>query len=103
MSNTIPTPGTVADTLTRMRGVWHDHVEVYDLAGNPLSEDALSGTPGPAPFDNLVYVDFDGFIYRQTNVTFRGRPITPGPSPDGWSRACWSLTNSARRHPSISG
>ena len=74
MSKPLPVPGTVADTLTRMRGVWHDHVEIYDLAGNPLSEDSLSGTPGPAPFDNLVYVDFDGLIYRQTNVTFRGRP-----------------------------
>lgn len=68
-------PGSVGDTLTRMRGVWHDHVSIYDLAGHPLTEDVYSGTPGPAPFDNFVYVDFDGQIYRQTNVTFRGRPL----------------------------
>lgn len=67
--------GTVGHTLTLMRGVWHDHVEIYDLAGNPLAEDVHSGTPGAAPFDNLVYIDFDGERYRQTNVTFRGRPL----------------------------
>ncbi len=72
---TVFAPGTVGDTLTRMRGVWHDHVEIFDLAGHPLAEDAQGGSPGPAPFDNLVYVDFDGLTYRQTNVTFCGRPI----------------------------
>lgn len=68
-------PGTVGHTLSRMRGVWHDHVEIFDLSGKPLEEDPQSGTPGAAPFDNLVYVDFDGRIYKQTNVTFRGRPV----------------------------
>ncbi|MBN95973.1 MAG: hypothetical protein CL928_18180 [Deltaproteobacteria bacterium] len=58
-----------------MRGIWHDHVEVYDLAGRPLAEDPLAGSPGSAPFDNLVYVDFDGERWIQTNVTFRGRPL----------------------------
>ena len=67
--------GTVGHTLERMRGVWHDRVEIYDLSGVPLGFDELSGSPGPAPFDNLVYVDFDGCEYRQTNVTFRGRPV----------------------------
>jgi hypothetical protein len=67
--------GTVGDTLERMRGVWHDHVEVFDLDGTPLDRDADSGTPGAAPYDNLVYVDFDGDRYRQTNVCFRGRPL----------------------------
>lgn len=66
---------TVTHTLMAMRGVWHDHVEVFDLAGEPLAFDEASGTPGPAPFDNLVYIDFDGREYRQTNVTFRGRPL----------------------------
>ncbi len=67
--------GAVAHTLGLLRGAWHDHVEVFDLAGRPLAQDEFSGTPGPAPWDNLVYIDFDGEIYRQTNVTFRGRPL----------------------------
>jgi hypothetical protein len=68
-------PGAVAHTLTAMRGVWHDHVEIFDLQGRLLPEDTQAGTPGAAPFDNLVYVDFDGEHYRQTNVTFAGRPL----------------------------
>jgi hypothetical protein len=67
--------GSVGHNLMRMRGVWHDHVEVFSPDGTPLAEDRLSGTPGAAPFDNLVYVDFDGVNYTQTNVTFRGRPL----------------------------
>lgn len=67
--------GSVSHTLAAMRGVWHDHVEVFDLAGRPLATDEHSGTPGPAPYDNLVYIDFDGVEYRQTNVCFRGRPV----------------------------
>jgi hypothetical protein len=67
--------GSVGHNLTSMSGVWHDHVEVFDLSGAPLQEDTASGTPGAAPFDNLVYIDFDGESYRQTNVTFRGRPL----------------------------
>jgi hypothetical protein len=59
----------------RMRGVWHDSIEIYDLAGVPLEVDHWAGAPGPAPFENLVYIDFDGVTYRQTNVTFRGRPL----------------------------
>lgn len=68
-------PGTVGHTLMQMRGVWSDHVEIFDLSGRPLPEDVKSGTPGAAPFDNLVYVDFDGERYQQTNVTWRGRPL----------------------------
>jgi len=67
--------GSVGHNLTLMSGVWHDHVEIFDLAGIPLADDPESGTPGPAPFDNLVYVEFDGERFRQTNVTFRGRPF----------------------------
>ena len=73
--NEAPLLGTVAHTLFAMRGIWHDHVEVFDLAGRPLAEDLLAGSPGSAPFDNLVYVDFDGDRWIQTNVTFRGRPL----------------------------
>lgn len=65
--------GSVGHTLERLRGVWHDRVEVFDLAGRLLDRDEHSGTPGPAPYDNLVYIDFDGAEYRQTNVSFRGR------------------------------
>jgi hypothetical protein len=67
--------GSVRHTLEQMCGVWHDHIEVFDLAGRPLAEDARAGTPGPAPWDNLVYVELVGDIYRQTNVTFAGRPL----------------------------
>lgn len=67
--------GTVGHTLTLMSGVWHDQIEVFDLAGYPLAEDRHSGTPGASPWDNLVYIEFDGVHYRQTNVTFKGRPL----------------------------
>lgn len=67
--------GSVGHHLMRMRGVWHDHIEIFGLDGTPLDEDQWSGTTGSAPFDNLVYIDFDGRNYRQTNVTFRGRPL----------------------------
>lgn len=67
--------GSVGHTLISMRGVWHDHVEIFDLSGRPMSEDLAGGTPGASPYDNLVYVDFDGELYRQTNVTFSGRPL----------------------------
>jgi hypothetical protein len=66
---------SVAETLTRMCGVWHDRVQVYDLAGRVLDADVWSGTPGQAPFENLVYIDFNGHAYRQTNVTIAGRPL----------------------------
>ena len=68
-------PGSVGETLTAMQGVWHDHIQLYLLNGDVLADDPWSGTPGSAPFDNLVYVEFDGENYRQTNVTFRGRPL----------------------------
>ena len=68
-------PGSVGETLRLMHGVWHDHIQLYQLNGDVLEDDPWSGTPGSAPFDNLVYVDFDGESYKQTNVTFRGRPL----------------------------
>ena len=66
--------GTVGHTLTQMNGVWHDHCEAYTPAGLPLEADDQSGTAGDSPWDNFVYVHFDGENYKQTNVTFRGRP-----------------------------
>ena len=80
MANFYPTfpIGSVGYNLMLMRGTWHDHVETYELDGTPLGNDtnAGSGTPGPSPFDNLVYLDFDGYTLTLTNVHFRGREPT---------------------------
>ncbi len=67
--------GSVGYNLMQMRGVWHDHIELYNLDGTPLDDDSAagSGTPGPGPFDNLVYLDFDGLQLQLTNVHIRGR------------------------------
>lgn len=67
--------GSVGYNLMLARGTWHDHVEIYNLDGTPMDDDskAGSGTPGPAPYDNIVYIDFDGETMTQTNVSFRGR------------------------------
>lgn len=68
-------PGSVGHALALMRGVWHDRIETFHLDGSPLAHDPWSGAPGDSPFDNLVYIDFDGQNYWQTNVTFAGRPF----------------------------
>lgn len=70
-------PGSVGHTLMQMRGIWHDSIECFELDGSPLDDDthAGSGTPGSSPFDNLVYIDFDGEHLTLTNVHFRGRPM----------------------------
>lgn len=70
--------GTVGHTLMQLRGTWHDSVELFNLDGTPLVDDtsAGSGTPGMSPFDNIVYIDFDGLDFKITNVHFRGRPAT---------------------------
>ena len=67
--------GSVGYNLMQLRGVWHDHIELYNLDGTPLDDDssAGSGTPGPGPFDNLAYIDFDGHVLQLTNVHIRGR------------------------------
>jgi hypothetical protein len=67
--------GPLGSDLAAMVGVWHDHLTAYDLHGAELADDPHGGVPGPFPYDNLVYVDFDGSTYRQTNVTFAGRPF----------------------------
>ncbi|MEZ5267242.1 MAG: hypothetical protein R2789_01280 [Microthrixaceae bacterium] len=56
-----------------MTGVWHDHLEAFDPEGTPIAHDEHGGVPGPFPYDNLVYFDFDGSTVTQTNVTFAGR------------------------------
>ncbi len=68
--------GSVGYNLMLMRGIWHDHVETYHLDGSPMSDDAKAGTPGPSPFDNLVYIDFDGQRLTLTNVHLRGRVLS---------------------------
>ena len=65
--------GSVGYNLMLLRGLWHDHIELYQLDGEPLANDPLAGSPGPGPFDNLVYIDFDGQRLTVTNVHFRGR------------------------------
>jgi len=70
-------PATVTDLLVAMRGVWVDHLEAFAPDGTPLPEDPYGGKPGPFPYDNIVYSDIDAATgaYRQTNVTFQGRPL----------------------------
>lgn len=70
---TDPSNHSVQETLMRLRGTWHDKIQTFNLDGSALSFDSLAGSPGPSPFENLVYIDFDGEIMTQTNVTFRGR------------------------------
>jgi hypothetical protein len=67
--------GSVGYNLMLLRGTWHDHIELYNLDGTPLEDDSTagSGSPGPGPFDNLVYIDFDGHQLSLTNVHIRGR------------------------------
>ena len=70
-------PGSVEANLAQLAGVWHDHIELYNLDGSPLDDDSLagSGTPGPGPFENLVYVDFNGTDLLLTNVHIKGREV----------------------------
>lgn len=70
--------GDVAQTLSAMAGVWHDKITLYHLDGTPLDDDtqAGSGTPGASPFENLVYISFDGHNFALTNVHIKGRPLS---------------------------
>jgi len=65
--------GSVAYNLGLLHGTWHDTVEIFELDGSELSEDSLAGSPGDSPFENLVYIDFDGKSLKLTNVHIRGR------------------------------
>jgi hypothetical protein len=70
--------GDVGETLRAMSGVWHDKITLYHLDGTPLADDteAGSGTPGASPFENLVYISFDGDRFALTNVHIAGRPAS---------------------------
>lgn len=63
----------LATDLASMVGVWHDHLVAFGADGTPMAYDRHGGIPGSFPYDNLVYVDFDGRTLTQTNVTFAGR------------------------------
>lgn len=65
--------GSVQYNLELLHGTWHDRVELFELDGAELAEDSRAGSPGDSPFENLVYVDFDGEVLRLTNVHIRGR------------------------------
>lgn len=67
--------GSVVDNLMAMRGVWHDVLQGFHPDGTPMTVDEVGPTRGPYPYENLVYLDFDGESYEQTNVTLRGRPL----------------------------
>ena len=78
MSNQSSTNGDVGETLHKMVGVWRDKIALFHLDGRPLDDDtqAGSGTPGASPFENLVYISFDGSDFALTNVHIAGRPMT---------------------------
>lgn len=67
--------GQLTDDLFAMVGVWHDVLTAYDLNGRAIDDDPFGGVAGPFPYENLVYCDFDGSTWTQTNVTFVGRPL----------------------------
>jgi hypothetical protein len=64
---------SVAENLLLFRGVWHDHISAYAPSGVELTEDPLGGSPGPVPYEQLVYLDIEGGQFVQTNVVLRGR------------------------------
>lgn len=64
----------VTDNLLLFRGVWHDRLQGYHPDGAEMSFDEHGGSPGPFPYEQLVYIDFDEGRYRQTNIVLRGRP-----------------------------
>lgn len=59
--------------LWAMRGVWRDRLSAFEPNGDELAHDPHGGAPGPFPYENLVYVDFDGSTWMQTNVVLSGR------------------------------
>jgi len=70
-----PVPGSdlLSVTLDTMRGVWRDELAAFGPTGEPLAWDDAGGVPGSFPYSNLVYVDFDGVRFQQTNVVLAGR------------------------------
>lgn len=63
----------LAATLGALAGIWRDRLTAVDGSGNDVSYDPHGGIPGEFPYENLVYVDFDGECFRQTSVVLAGR------------------------------
>jgi hypothetical protein len=66
---------SVRENLLLFRGVWHDVVTAYHPDGSPMLFDDVSGSPGPTPYEQLVYLDVVDDLFAQTNVVVRGRPL----------------------------
>lgn len=60
-------------TLSDLRGVWRDRLTAVDGAGRVVNHDPHGGVPGAFPYENLVYIDFDGERFVQTSVVLSGR------------------------------
>jgi len=67
------TDGSVAANLTLFRGVWLDLVAGFHPDGTPMTHDEHGPNAGTFPYQQLVYLDFDGGRLRQTNVVLRDR------------------------------
>jgi len=68
-----PEVSGVAENLQLFRGVWHDVISAHALDGSELTIDTFGGTPGPVPYEQLVYLDLQSDRFIQTNVVLRGR------------------------------
>ena len=55
-------------SLSDLRGVWRDRLTAVDGSGRDVTHDPHGGVPGAFPYENLVYIDFDGERYVQTSV-----------------------------------
>jgi hypothetical protein len=72
------TGASVTENLALFRGVWFDTVTAFHPDGSPMALDVPrpgGGEPGGFPFQQLVYLDFDGTHLTHTNVVVRGRPV----------------------------
>lgn len=63
----------LAATLLDLRGVWRDRLTAVDGSGREVTHDPHGGVPGAFPYENLVYIDFDGEHFVQTSVVSSGR------------------------------
>ena len=68
---------SVAANLALFHGVWLDRVVAYHPDGTAMDHDEGGTAAGPFPYQQLVYLDFDGTRLTQTNLPVRGRPPVP--------------------------
>jgi len=64
---------SVAENLALFHGVWLDLVSGFRPDGTPMTVDDTGPVPVGLPYQQLVYLDFDGERLVQTNVAVRGR------------------------------